>query len=118
VKSRHEVPEVFGRRIQRERQRRAWNLRELGDKAGGVSANTILRVEDGQNLTLGVAVALAKALGVSLDSLLAEVECETCDGMPPAGFICAECGRGAKSSTDEEGRGDVARRDQANGETR
>ena len=101
MKGRHEVPEVFGRRIQRERQRRRWNLRELGDKCGGISANTILRVEAGQNLTLGVAVALAKALGVSLDSLLAEVECETCDGMPPAGFICSECGRGATGDQDQ-----------------
>ena len=79
VKSPHEVPEVFGRRIQRERLRRGWNLGELGDKCGGISATTVLRVEAGQNLTLGVAVALARALGVSLDSLLAEVECVTCD---------------------------------------
>ena len=102
MKSPHEVPEVFGRRIQRERLRRGWNLRELGDACGGVSANTILRAEAGQNLTLGVAIALAKALGVSLDSLLAEVECVTCDGMPPAPFICPECGRGATGDQEQQ----------------
>ena len=105
MKSRHEVPEVFGRRIQRARLRRGWNLGELGDKAGGISANTVLRVEAGQNLTLGVAVALARALGVSLDSLLAEVECVTCDGMPPFGFICGECGRGDQQKQQREEQG-------------
>jgi transcriptional regulator with XRE-family HTH domain len=88
------VPPVFGRRLRRERSRRGWSMRDLAARCGeGFSPNTVQRAEDGRDITLSGAIVLAAALGTSLDALLATGECEVCDGMPPAGFICSECGR-------------------------
>ena len=95
------VPSVFGRRLQREREARHWSLREAGRECG-LSASTVMRAEVGEDMALSNAVALARAYGVSMDALLAEPECATCDGMPPAGFICAECGRQAKDAATRE----------------
>ncbi len=87
-----EVPALFGQRIKRARKRRGWNMRNLEAKSG-VSINTISRTEHGGDLTFSNAVALAGALGLSLDGLLAESVCTRCDGSPPAGFTCTACGR-------------------------
>jgi transcriptional regulator with XRE-family HTH domain len=87
------VPPVFGRRLQRERESRHWSLREAGDRSG-LSASTVMRAEAGTDMALSGAIRLAGVYGTSLDALLAEGVCGTCDGMPPAGFICSECGRG------------------------
>lgn len=84
------VPAAFGRRLARERDRRGWSLREAADKCG-LSPSTIDRAEDGRDLALSNAIALAAVYGVSMNALLAESTCETCDGTPPAGFICAAC---------------------------
>jgi transcriptional regulator with XRE-family HTH domain len=86
------VPPVFGLRLKRERERRDWSLHRVAAEAQ-TTASTVLRVERGCDLTLGTAIALAKAMGASLDELLAESPCGRCDGMPPEGFICSECGR-------------------------
>jgi transcriptional regulator with XRE-family HTH domain len=87
------VPPVFGRRLQRERESRHWSLREAG-KESGLSASTVMRAEAGTDMALSGAIRLAQVYGVGLDALLAEAECGTCDGTPPSGFICSECGRG------------------------
>ena len=86
------IPERFGRRIRRERERRGWSMRDLAGKSG-LNATTVLRVEQGRDMALSSAVAVAAALELGMDWLLAETHCGTCDGTPPAGFICSECGR-------------------------
>jgi hypothetical protein len=53
-----------------------------------------MRAEAGQDMALSNAVRLAAVYGVSMDVLLAEPACGTCDGAPPAGFICSACGAG------------------------
>ncbi len=88
------VPPVFGRRLRAEREARSLTLRQLGAKAA-VNATTVLRAEQGHDVALSIAVALASALGLPLAALLADLQCGRCDGMPPAGFICSTCGRGA-----------------------
>jgi transcriptional regulator with XRE-family HTH domain len=93
MRGRHSVPAVFGRRVRRERERRGWNLRQLGDASGGVSVNTVMRVEAGNDVMLSNAIMLSAAFGASLGDMLDESSCQTCDGIPPAGFICKECGR-------------------------
>ena len=91
----HSVPPVFGRRLQRERENRHWTMRDVSKKSG-LWPSTIMRAEKGSDVSLSNAVALAALYGTSLDALLAEMVCETCDGMPPAGFICSACGRGGE----------------------
>ena len=51
--------------------------------------------EYGQDGSLSTFLALAGALEVPAAVLLADPPCKLCDGTPPAGFICSECGRGA-----------------------
>jgi transcriptional regulator with XRE-family HTH domain len=94
--SRHSLPSAFGRRLQRERESRHWSMREVSGKCG-LAPSTIMRAEKGSDVSLGNAAALAALYGVSLDALLAEVTCDVCDGMPPAGFICSACKREAAS---------------------
>lgn len=85
---------VFARRLRAERESQGLSLRQLGGRAG-VNATTVLRAEHCSDPSLGIAVALAGALGLPLAALLAEPECARCGGTPPAGFICGSCGRAA-----------------------
>ena len=84
---------VFGKRIARERKALGWSCAALARKAG-VSGKNLSGYERGVNEP-GVfrAAALAAALGVSLDALVAPSPCEACDGMPPARMTCTACGR-------------------------
>ena len=93
----HGVPAAFGRRLRQERERRNWTLRQFGT-AAGVNATTVLRAEQGHDVALSIAAALAAGLGLPLSALLAEMECARCDGAPPAGFVCLACGRGVERS--------------------
>lgn len=42
--------------------------------------------------------ALANALGVPFEHLIAHHECQVCHGAPPAGFVCGTCGAGGDSN--------------------
>jgi len=88
-----QVPPQVGRRLRREREQRGWSLRQTAARSG-VAAATVIRLERGHDGTLTSLIALTGVLGLSLDGLVAEVSCATCDGTPPAGFACGECGRG------------------------
>jgi transcriptional regulator with XRE-family HTH domain len=88
-----EVRAVFARRVLRERRARDWSMRELAGKAG-VSPATVHRAEMGHEVYLSVAVAVGGALGMTLAEMFSPPECGHCDGHPPAGFLCPECGRG------------------------
>lgn len=92
----HSAPPVFGRRVRAERERRGLTLRALAS-ASGVNATTVLRAEQGHDVALSIAAALAAGLDLPLSALLAELGCARCDGTPPTGFICAGCGRGGAS---------------------
>ena len=97
------IPPVFGRRIQRLREARHWSLRDAAEKCGFAAASTIMRAEQGSDVALSSAIAIAAMYGVPLSVLLAESACETCDGMPPDGFICAACGAGGTSAATTNG---------------
>lgn len=86
------VPAIFGRRVRAERESRGWTLRELAARCG-VNATTVLRAEQGHDVTLSIATALAAGLGLPLSALLAELGCARCNGRPHAGCICTACGR-------------------------
>ena len=81
---------VYGRRIQRERHRKGWTLRQLV-KASGMSTSTVARLESGQDASLSTFLAVAAALEVPASVLLADPSCWLCDGSPPPGMICSEC---------------------------
>ena len=87
------VPPQFGRRLRAERERRGWSIKQVSI-ACGISHVTLGGAEKGQDFPLSGAIALAAKYGLSLDVLLAEPECPTCDGVPPAPFICPDCPAG------------------------
>lgn len=89
----HGVPVIFGQRIKRERERRGWSLRDLAGKCGHAAPSTPLRAEQGHDLWLSSALAIAAAFGLPLGEMLAEPECAHCDGKPPTGWICPKCRR-------------------------
>ena len=93
--TRQDPAELFGARIRRERTRRGWSCAELAAKAGvGSGHNAVSRIENAAGEPgLFRAAAIAAALGLSLDALLAPADCGTCDGLPPAGFTCQACGK-------------------------
>ena len=65
-----------------------------------MNASTVMRVEEGRDVALSSAIALAALYGRPMDALLAGSACGVCDGMPPAGFSCLSCG--AKSAATRE----------------
>ena len=81
---------VYGLRIQRERHRKGWTLRQLV-KASGMSTSTVARLEGGQDAALSTFLAVAVALEIPASVLLADPSCWLCDGSPPPGMICSEC---------------------------
>jgi transcriptional regulator with XRE-family HTH domain len=89
-----EMRAVFGRRARKARLERRWSVREMADRSGGaLSPSTITRAERGREIWLGMALAIAGALELTLAQMLAEPECARCDGNPPAGFSCPDCDR-------------------------
>jgi transcriptional regulator with XRE-family HTH domain len=93
---------AFGQRITRRREALGWSARELARKAG-VSASTVVRAEHATgDVWMGIAIKMASALGASLPGMLGEPVCGTCDGHPPKGFTCNECGRPGGTTGDGE----------------
>ena len=91
--ARHQqIPQWFGKRLTREREQRGLSMRQLAAKAE-VAPSTVMRAELGGDMALSSAIALASVLDTDVAALLAEPECGTCDGRPPDGFTCRECGR-------------------------
>jgi transcriptional regulator with XRE-family HTH domain len=68
---------TLGDRVAKERQKRGWTQQELAERAG-VRYETINRIENGKHTEprVYVAVALAKALGTTVDYLVGMYEDE------------------------------------------
>lgn len=86
----------FGLRVAAERERRGWSMRELCGKAAmPVAPSTIGRIESGRGATLGNAIKVAGALGLSLDDAVKAPHCGQCYDRPAPGFSCNACGSGS-----------------------
>ena len=75
----------FGERVAKERKKRGWTQQELAAQAH-VTYETINRIENGKHAEprIYVAVALAKALGVTVDYLVGMYEEEKDSEREPA----------------------------------
>jgi transcriptional regulator with XRE-family HTH domain len=69
VTARPVVPAAFGDALSRLRRERGWSLKQAG-MAAGVSVMTVSRAEQGHNVGLAQAVALAGAYGTTVGTLL------------------------------------------------
>lgn len=79
------------------RQRNGWTQEELAQRLTDlgcvVSFHVIANMERREQvISVDFAFALATVFGVTMTGLLEEA-CETCNGRPPIGFSCKECGR-------------------------
>jgi transcriptional regulator with XRE-family HTH domain len=97
------------RNIRAIRKARGWSQRELAKQMAEVgwpltfacisAMEANLNESDRRTRTVHVddLVAFAKLFGIEPADLLIAPDCGTCNGAPPAGFTCQECGKGAKS---------------------
>lgn len=85
-------PAIFGARLRRERQSQGLTSGQVAIKAGLRSSRSVATVERAVHQPGMFTVArIARALGISLDSLMADPDCPDCDGFPPAGYSCPQC---------------------------
>lgn len=68
---RHHVPLNAVKRLRHERH---LSMRELADMAGISTRTTVWRMEHGKDVALSSAVAIARALRVTVDALIDETE--------------------------------------------
>lgn len=85
--------QVFARRVTRERTLRGWSVREMAARSDVLSHSTICRAEAGREIWLGMALAIAEVLELTLAQMFDPPVCGHCDGKPPAGFSCPDCER-------------------------
>jgi transcriptional regulator with XRE-family HTH domain len=65
-------------------------------RKSGVSFSAISRAENAVgDVNVGTVARLADVLGIPLSDLLAAPSCAVCDGKPPDGYTCNQCGRSA-----------------------
>lgn len=88
-----EIHAVFARRLRREREAQGWSLREMASRSDALTPSTINRAESGREVWLSMALAMCDVLGLTLAEMFAPPVCDHCDGKPPAGFSCPDCGR-------------------------
>lgn len=79
------------------RKARGWSAQELTNRmtaSGCTMKRTVLvNLENGRrdNVTIDELWTFSELFGVPVEQLVVPL-CETCSGVPPAGFICSACG--------------------------
>jgi len=68
-----------------------WTQHDLAERAG-VAQITATKAVNGTSVTLEFAGKLATLVGSDLATMIGPYICGTCNGAPPAGFGCLECG--------------------------
>lgn len=64
----------------------------LQDTLSIKSPITITKAVNGTSVELGLAHRIAQAVSTRLTEMLMPYTCGTCEGQPPPGFTCQECG--------------------------
>ena len=87
------VVALFAARLRRMRHARSWSLAALAEKSG-VSSAGLSNIENSKaDPGLSTVARIARAFDIPLGEMVSDSPCGQCDGKPPAGFICADCGR-------------------------
>jgi hypothetical protein len=81
----------FGTHLTARMRALGWTQADLQEHAK-ISAHLAARAINGNGVELGLAAQLARAVGSMLPAMLGEYTCGTCEGMPPPGYGCLECG--------------------------
>lgn len=97
-----EPERTFGAAVQRARAERCWSQEQVRRRLAAsfgvdLSSSAFSRLECAKRpIRFGEAVALAALLNIDLAPLIPAgvpiAVCDHCDGTPPAGFTCNDCG--------------------------
>jgi len=68
-----------------------WTQETVQDRAG-ISAHIAAKAINGTGCDLALAGQLAALVGVDLAVMIGPYQCRTCNGEPPPGYACLECG--------------------------
>jgi hypothetical protein len=74
-----------------------WDQAVLQEKAG-ISAHVAAKAINGTGADLGLAGKIAELVGGQLAVMIGPYTCSTCDGTPPKGYRCLECGAEARAA--------------------
>ncbi|MFD8839843.1 hypothetical protein [Streptomyces griseofuscus] len=85
------------RNVRRLRERRGWGYghveERLAREGRAITTLGLSAIDSGERLVdVDDLVALAAVFGLDVEELLRPpLDCDTCHGAPPAGFMCMEC---------------------------
>lgn len=96
-----EMSRIVAANILAHRKSRGWPVRLLSEKLAEegrpLMESGITKIELGsRRVDVDDLVAFAKAFGIEPASMLTAADCDTCNGAPPPGFTCQNCGRGTQ----------------------
>lgn len=86
----------FGAWLRARMRALGWDQATLQERAGIKTPHIAARAINGTGVDLGAAAGIAALVGLELTVMLGPYRCVTCDGQPPAGFACLECGTEAR----------------------
>jgi transcriptional regulator with XRE-family HTH domain len=94
---------IVAANILAQRKSRGWTVRVMSEKLAQAGrpllASGVTKIELGsRRVDVDDLVAFSAAFGVDPASMLARPGCATCNGAPPVGFTCNECGTAAGCS--------------------
>lgn len=95
---------TIARNVRALRQARKWSTQTLSDRmtdAGyPIQRSVLSNLEIGyrRSVTVDELFAFADLFGVSVEQMVTPL-CETCQGSPPAGFICGSCNAAAMAGS-------------------
>lgn len=69
-----------------------WTQQDLQDRAAIKTPQIAARAINGTGVDLGLAGRIADLIGLDLGYMIRPYECGTCNGEPPTGYQCLECG--------------------------
>lgn len=103
MSAKNKIPNAYSQAVMRRmkalRQQRGWSQSELAqrlcDIGCDVALHKISNYDAGRQKVVSIdfAFAVAEVFGVAVEDLI-KTPCGTCNGAPPSGFACKDCGRG------------------------
>lgn len=87
--------EIFAANVIALRKARGWTPKHLGELFNPDSSSpaaTISAIETARQKGLDTVDRMAEVFGKTPAEMITELPCGWCDGEPPAGFTCTECG--------------------------
>jgi hypothetical protein len=87
----------FARHLRGRMRALGWDAAALA-KQSGLSERTVVRAVNGTYADIAAAEKLAELIGSSLAAMIGPYRCATCDGEPPKGYRCLECGTEARAA--------------------